>query len=179
MGINTKIKAVFLDRDGVLNNSVIIDGKPYPPNSVAEVVIPDGVVEGLVKLKELGYLLIVVTNQPDVARGTTTIKIVNDINNKLKKHLIIDDIYCCFHDTNDNCECRKPKPGMINAAATKWNIDLSQSVIVGDRWKDIETGKNAVIKTILIDFGYNEKQIEPDYKCSNFQEVTNIIETQF
>jgi D-glycero-D-manno-heptose 1,7-bisphosphate phosphatase len=177
MGINPKMKAVFLDRDGVLNRAVIIDRKPYPPSSIDEVVIPDGVREGLIELKELGYLLIVVTNQPDVARRTTTLKKVDEINNYLLKNLKIDDIFCCFHDSNDNCDCRKPKPGMIYTAEKKWNIDLSQSYIIGDRWKDIETGKNSGIKTILIDFDYNEKYVEPNYTCSNFQEAKMIIKS--
>lgn len=179
MGIHPKVKAIFLDRDGVLNKSVIIDGKPYPPSSIDELEIPDGVVEGLKKLSELNFLLIVITNQPDVARGKTTKRGVNAINKYLKERLNIDDFFCCFHDTIDNCECRKPKPGMILEAAKKWNIDLTKSVLVGDRWKDIESGKNAGLKSILIDFGYNEKYVEPDYKCFDFQQVTKIIETNF
>lgn len=175
MGVNPKVKAVFLDRDGVLNKSVIVDGKPYPPKSVIELVIPEGVKEGLKQLKELGYLLIVITNQPDVARGTTPIKIVDDINNYLKQELILDDIFCCFHDNVDNCECRKPKPGMIFTAAKKWNIDLESSFMVGDRWRDIETGKNAGVKTIFIDFGYKEKYVKPNYTSCNFIEATQII----
>ena len=177
MGVHPKVKAVFLDRDGVLNNAIIVDGKPYPPKSVNELVIPEGVKEGLKQLKELDYILIVITNQPDVARGTTPIKIVDDINNYLRQLLILDDIFCCFHDNSDNCECRKPKPGMIFTAAKKWNIDLESSFMVGDRWRDIETGKNAGVKTILIDFGYKEKYVTPDYTCSNFIEATEIIKS--
>lgn len=177
MGVYTKIKAVFLDRDGVLNKAVIIGGKPYPPKSLEEVIIPEGVKEGLEQLKKLGYLLIVITNQPDVKRGTTTMKIVDEINDYLRQQLIIDDIFCCVHDNTDDCECRKPKPGMIFAAAKKWNIDLENSFMVGDRWKDIETGKNANIKTILIDSGYDEKYIVPDYSCENFIETTKIIKS--
>lgn len=175
MGVHSKVKAVFLDRDGVLNNAIIVDGKPYPPQSVEELVIPLGVEDGLIQLKELNYLLIVITNQPDFARGTTPIEIIDKINNQLKQHLIIDEIYCCLHDNSDNCECRKPKPGMILDAAKKWNIDLDSSFMVGDRWKDIETGKNAGIKTILIDYKYNEKYIKADFTCNNFQEVVQII----
>lgn len=175
MGVHPKVKAVFLDRDGVLNKAVIVDGKPYPPISVDELEIPEGVKEGLKQLKELEYLLIVITNQPDVARGTTPVKIVDDINNHLKQQLIIDDFFCCVHDNADNCECRKPKPGMIFAAAKKWDIDLSRSFMVGDRWKDIETGRNAGLKTILIDYAYTEKYDKPDYNCHNFLEVTQII----
>lgn len=175
MGVHTKVKAVFLDRDGVLNQAVVKEGKPYPPQSLEDVIILAGVKEGLEHLKELGYLLVVITNQPDVARGTTDMKIVDAINNFLKKELILDDIYCCIHDSSDNCECRKPKPGMIFAAARKWNIDLDNSWMVGDRWRDIETGINANVKTILIDYGYDEKSVIPDYSCTDFLEATRII----
>ena len=175
MGVHPKVKAVFLDRDGVLNKAVIIGGKPFPPKSTNELEIPECVKEGLTQLKERGYLLIVITNQPDVARGTTSLKIVDDINYYLKQHLILDDIFCCIHDSSDNCECRKPKPGMIFAAAKKWEIDLSSSFMVGDRWKDIETGKNAGLKTILIDYGYTEKYDEPDYICPDFIKAIQII----
>jgi D-glycero-D-manno-heptose 1,7-bisphosphate phosphatase len=177
MGIYTKIKAVFLDRDGVLNKAIVIDSKPYPPKSLAELKINEGVEEGIKQLKELDYLIIVITNQPDVARGKTSMKIISDINNYLKQHIIIDDFFCCIHDSDDNCECRKPKPGMILAAAKKWNINLDYSFMVGDRWMDIETGKNAGIKTILIDYGYKEKYVIPDYSCHNIIEATEIIKS--
>lgn len=175
MGVHAKIKAVFLDRDGVLNKAVVIDGKPYPPKSLEDVIVPEGVKCGLEQLKEQGYLLIVITNQPDVARGTTDRKMVDAINIFLKQQLVLDDVFCCVHDNTDECECRKPRPGMIFAAAKKWNIDLDNSFMVGDRWRDIETGKNANIKTILIDYGYDEKSVVPDYSCNDFMEATKII----
>ena len=175
MGVGPKVKAVFLDRDGVLNNSIIVDGKPYPPKSLDELIIPEGVKEGLKQLTQHGYVLIIITNQPDVARGKTKIEVVNSINNYLQQKLLIDDVFCCIHDDSDNCNCRKPKPGMIIEATKKWNIDIANSYMVGDRWKDIETGKNAGLKTILINYGYNEKYVEPDYSCINFNEVTQII----
>jgi len=177
MGIHSEVKAVFLDRDGVLNKAIMINGKPFPPKSVGELEIPIGVIEGLKVLKELDYLLIIITNQPDVARGATSLKIVDDINNYLKKHLIIDDIFYCIHDDIDKCLCRKPKPGMIFSAKEKWNIDLKKSFLIGDRWRDIETGKNAGVKTILINFGYKEKFVEPDYNIFNFFEAVEIIKS--
>ena len=172
------MKAIFLDRDGVLNDAVTVDNKPYPPKSVDELIISSGAKEGMNRLKELGYLLIVITNQPDVVRGTTSMQTVNEINNYLRQELIIDDIFCCFHDNTDNCECRKPKPGMIFSAAIKWDIDLTRSFMAGDRWRDIETGKNAGIKTILIDHNYDEKYLEPDFKCYDFNGLVQIIQSQ-
>lgn len=178
MGIHTKVKAVFLDRDGVINKAVVLNGRPYPPSSISDLIIVDGVEDGLLTLKQLGFLLIIVTNQPDVARGKTSITVVNEINSFLKKELNLDDIYCCIHDSFDYCNCRKPKPGMIFEAAKKWNIDLTQSFIVGDRWRDIETGINAGVKTLLIDYGYDEKFIKPDFISKDFRGVVEYISSQ-
>lgn len=175
MGVSGKLKAVFLDRDGVLNNPIVVKGKPYPPNNIEEVVIPDGVKEGLGEFKRLGYLLIMVTNQPDVARGKTSQISVNKINEFIKDKLMLDDVFCCFHDNEDNCECRKPKPGMIFSASKKWNIELNESVMIGDRWKDIESGKLGGLKTFLIDYKYDEKFVIPDYKVNEFKEIVVII----
>lgn len=177
MGVHSKVKAVFLDRDGVLNKAVIVNGLPYPPGSLNELEILPGVKQGLEQLKELRYLLIVLTNQPDVARKITPIKTVEIMNNYLKEKLNLDDIYCCIHDSTDNCTCRKPKPGMVFSAAEKWDIDLVNSFIIGDRWKDIETGINSGLRTILIDYNYNEKHISADYICSNFSEAAQIVKS--
>jgi len=151
-------KAIFLDRDGVLNNVVLIDGKPHPPQDVSAVIIPEGVQEALNQLKSQSFLLIGATNQPDVARGATSKTKVEAINNKLAKQLKLDDIRVCYHDDIDNCECRKPKPGLILDAATEHNIDLTKSFMIGDRWKDIEAGKNAGVKTIWLKNSYLERK---------------------
>ncbi len=177
MGVSSEVKAVFLDRDGVLNKPVIVNGKPYPPKSLNELEILEGVKEGLEQLSELNLLLIVVTNQPDVARGLTTAKVVDEINNNLKQKLLIDDIFCCMHDNSDNCECRKPKPGLIFDAAKKWDIDLTSSFMIGDRWKDVEAGRRAGLKTILIEHQYKEKYDKPDFTCHNFLEAVNTIKS--
>jgi D-glycero-D-manno-heptose 1,7-bisphosphate phosphatase len=177
MGVGSKIKrkAIFLDRDGVLNKAIVINGKPYPPSTINELEILEGVYEGIELLRHSGYKLIVITNQPDVARGLTTIEKVNEINNSIIQLLNVDEIICCFHDDSENCECRKPKPGMILEAVKKWEIDLSASYLIGDRWRDIQTAKNIGLTSILIKYDYDEKKINADFECFNLEEAADLI----
>lgn len=170
------MKAVFLDRDGVVNKAVVKDRKPYPPANLTELEILPGVALALNNLYKRGYKLIVVTNQPDVARGTVRLETVKEINAFLQSRLPIDDFFCCFHDNSDGCECRKPKPGAILSAAQKYDIDLTQSFMVGDRWRDIEAGISAGCKTIFLDYGYDEKQpMYLDYRVQSLYEASQII----
>ncbi len=169
-------RAVFLDRDGVLNRAIVRDGKPYPPAHVSELEILPGVEEALAALRAAGFLLIVVTNQPDVARGATTREAVEEINAALGAALPIDEFRTCFHDSGFGCECRKPKPGALLAAAALHNIDLSESYIVGDRWRDTEAGQRAGCKTILVDYRYQEKQPEyVDHRVKSLLEATQFM----
>jgi D-glycero-D-manno-heptose 1,7-bisphosphate phosphatase len=127
-------------------------------------------------LHTAGFLLIVVTNQPDVARGATTREAVEEINATLDAALPIDEFRTCFHDSGFGCECRKPKPGALLAAAALHDIDLSESYMVGDRWRDTEAGHRAGCKTILIDYSYHEKKPEyVDYSVNSMLEATQII----
>jgi D-glycero-D-manno-heptose 1,7-bisphosphate phosphatase len=151
-------RAVFLDRDGVINRAIVRGGKPYAPASLKDLVILPGVVESLQFLHESGWLVFVVTNQPDVARGLVSQSSVEEINQFLKNNLLIDDIRVCYHDNCDDCVCRKPKPGSLLALADKYEVDLSASFMVGDRWSDIEAGKSAGCKSIFIDNEYSERQ---------------------
>ena len=160
-------RAVFLDRDGVLNRAVVLDGKPYPPQTLEELFILPGVVEALENLKAAGFLLIVVTNQPDVARGKVTKESIEMINAFLRKSLPIDDFRTCFHDDSDNCNCRKPKPGALIEASIHYGIDLKSSFMVGDRWRDIAAGYAAGCRTIFLDYDYSEKRPVTPYYCVN------------
>ncbi|UWU23561.1 HAD family hydrolase (plasmid) [Rhizobium sp. CB3060] len=169
-------KAVFLDRDGVINRAIVRDGKPYPPASVQETEILPDVAEALTRLKDHGYLLIVVTNQPDVARGTTSRETVEAINGYLSASLPIDEFRTCYHDSGDSCDCRKPRPGSLLAAAALHDIDMTHSFMVGDRWRDVEAGQNAGCKTIFIDYGYSEKQPEAaNCRASSLGEAVDYI----
>lgn len=149
-------RAVFLDRDGVLNRAVVREGKPYPPQTLAEVIVEPGTAEHLRELKALGFLLIVVTNQPDVASGKQEKAVVEAINAHLATMMPLDDIYVCYHGKSDGCNCRKPRPGMMLEAAERHGIDLGSSYIIGDRFRDVEAGQAAGCRTVWIDYGYLE-----------------------
>jgi D-glycero-D-manno-heptose 1,7-bisphosphate phosphatase len=156
-------RAVFLDRDGVLNKAVVRDGKPYPPDSLAELEIFPEARAQLERLRQAGFLLLVVTNQPDVARGTRSLAVVESIHSALRSALPLDDFFVCSHDDGDRCDCRKPLPGLLLRAAEKYGVDLFRSFLIGDRWRDVEAGANAGCATVWIDYGYRERPpaVEP------------------
>ena len=169
-------EAVFLDRDGVLNRAIVREGKPYPPTSIDELEILPGVARACVALHEAGLLLIVVTNQPDVARGIQRREAVEAINQALAHQLPLDDIRVCYHDDGPHCSCRKPKPGLLLDAARDWEIVLCSSFMVGDRWKDIEAGKRAGCQTIFVDYGYAERAPDnPDCRVASLLEAAYWI----
>lgn len=169
-------RAVFLDRDGVINRAVVRDGKPYPPGNISALEILPGVSAAMRLLHNAGWLLIVITNQPDVARGTISKVVVEAINAELQRRLPIDEFRTCYHDSGDGCDCRKPLPGALLDAALEHGIDLAKSYMVGDRWRDTEAGARAGCKTIFVDYGYNEKQPEKfDYRVRSLAEAANII----
>lgn len=169
-------RAVFLDRDGVINKAVIRDGKPYPPATLEDFILLPNVISTSLKLRKAGFLLVVVTNQPDVGTGVQSLEVVEAMHRQLLGEGICDDIRACYHIDVDNCDCRKPKPGMLLAAAQKWQIDLSKSFIIGDRWRDIAAGKAAGCYTFFIDYQYREQCIaKPDLTVASMQEAGNFI----
>lgn len=170
-------KAVFLDRDGVLNKCRVIDGKPYPPLDADSMEIASDVEAALVKLKNVGFRLICVTNQPDVARGGRTIENVRAMNDKIRNLLPLDAIYVCLHDNSDNCDCRKPKPGMLFTGAREFSLELAECFMVGDRAGDICAGRSAGCRTVFLDGGYLEPKPEPkaDFTCESLLEAVNWI----
>lgn len=174
-----KSRAIFLDRDGVLNRPVIRDGKPYPPVRPEDVEIYAGLREQLQHLKDRGFVLIVVTNQPDVARGTTRKETVELINDLIGRELpAIDRFLVCFHD-GDDCDCRKPRPGMLLAGAREFDVDLTRSYIIGDRRGDVEAGMAAGSRTIFIDRAYREAPPSVcDHRVSSTREALTIIENE-
>jgi D-glycero-D-manno-heptose 1,7-bisphosphate phosphatase len=169
--------AVFFDRDGVLNRAMVRDGKPYPPQNLDEFEIVENARQDLLRLKGQGFVLVVVTNQPDIARGTTSRSSVDEMNDVLRRELPIDDIFVCPHDSKDACNCRKPAAGLLLDAARHYGLDLRESFMVGDRWRDIDAGEAAGCKTILIDFKYDERgpTNEPDLRTSSLSEAVAFI----
>jgi D-glycero-D-manno-heptose 1,7-bisphosphate phosphatase len=178
MGVVREVSsaAAFLDRDGVINRAIVRDGRPYPPASLEQLEILPGVPRALAALHEAGLRLIVVSNQPDVARGTAAQESVDAINEALLRALPLDAIRCCLHDTHHDCDCRKPRPGLLLKAAADFDIDLSRSWMVGDRWRDIEAGRAAGCHTIFIDYAYKEAQPEQmDHRVASLPEAVPII----
>jgi len=164
-------RAVFLDRDGVINRALVLSGRPYPPSGPSELKILPGVHDAIGRLRGAGFRLIVVTNQPDVARGTQTREAVEALHTKLKTELALDEFCVCYHDDADRCQCRKPSPGLLLGAALNTGVDLRASYLVGDRWRDIEAGRRAGCATIFIDHGYAER------RPSGFDaKVTSLLE---
>ncbi|MBF0280865.1 MAG: HAD-IIIA family hydrolase [SAR324 cluster bacterium] len=169
-------KAVLFDRDGVINQSIVRNGKPFPPQTMAEFKWVEKVRETLETLSSIDYLLVIFTNQPDVGRGQQSLQQVGIFHEHIKKTLPVAQIYTCFHDNKDQCECRKPKPGMIFEAQNDWEIDLQQSFVVGDRWRDIDAGNEAGCQTIWLDYGYDEAlRSQPDYTIKHLHQILDII----
>jgi D-glycero-D-manno-heptose 1,7-bisphosphate phosphatase len=170
--------AVFLDRDGVLNEVQVRDGTPHPPSTVEDFRLLPGVVEACERLRELGYALVVVTNQPDIARGTQTRAEVDRMHDLLRAEVKLDDVVVCPHDDADDCGCRKPRPGMILEAAQRLGLDLTASVGIGDRWRDVEAARRAGVRSVFVDRHYSERRPEqPDATVASLPDAVTVIET--
>jgi D-glycero-D-manno-heptose 1,7-bisphosphate phosphatase len=149
-------KAAFLDRDGVLIRSDLREGKPIAVQDIERLEILPGVEAACRALRDAGYLLVIVTNQPDVGRGLVAQSVVEDMNRSIAASLGITSVHVCFHDGRTPCQCRKPEPGMLMDAAQEFGIDLGRSVMVGDRSSDIEAGIRAGCRTVFIEWGQSE-----------------------
>lgn len=167
-------KAVFLDRDGVVNKIILKDGEPHSPRSLSEFEFTENIEEELRRLKKAGYIVIIVSNQPDIARGKMDVSELDKMNDMIQANLPVDDILICPHDDVDDCSCRKPRPGMILHALKKYNIDANQSFFMGDGWKDMEAAKNAGCKGILIDARYNQ-DVNCFKRAKHIQEAVSTI----
>lgn len=169
-------RAVFLDRDGVLNRNILRGGKATSPRTMDEVELTAGAENACNTLRAAGYLLVMVTNQPEIARGIQNPQTLSEINRWLSEQLRIHSVKMCPHDDQDDCACRKPKPGMILDAAKELKIDLQQSFLVGDRWRDVEAGRRAGCRTVLIACGSEETvDLNPDFTAASLAEASEWI----
>jgi D-glycero-D-manno-heptose 1,7-bisphosphate phosphatase len=168
--------AVFLDRDGVLNRILIEDGLPVGPHTLADFTLIEGVADHVRRLKAAGYKVLVVTNQPEIARGRLAPDALEAMHRRLRAEVPVDGIHVCPHDDKDHCACRKPKPGLLLSAAREHGIDLTRSFMVGDRWRDVEAGKAAGCRTFLVDYGYREElKTPPDRVVADLGEAVRVI----
>lgn len=169
-------KVIFFDRDGVLVKAIVRDGKPYAATSLDEFEIVPGFKTSMSKLRQAGFLLIVTTNQPDLATGKNSWDTLNEMHRRMNGIFRLDAYEICPHLDADQCDCRKPLPGMLTRAAKREDIDLTQSWMVGDRWRDIEAGQAAGCRTVWIETDYNEKKPAGyDAKVTNLSEATDFI----
>jgi D-glycero-D-manno-heptose 1,7-bisphosphate phosphatase len=172
--------AVFLDRDGVLNRPVIRNGLPFPPATLEEFELYPDVAEDCAQLKQAGFLLVVVTNQPDVGRGTQSRELVKAMHRKLRDAVpSLDAIEICYHagaSHGEPCDCRKPKPGMLFRATANHAIDLRRSFFIGDRWRDVDCAHAAGCRAVFIDHGYNEPlRQKPAFSVTTFGEAVAVV----
>jgi D-glycero-D-manno-heptose 1,7-bisphosphate phosphatase len=156
--VTIKRKAIFLDRDGVVNVAPVVNGLPTSPMNACELVVIDGIRDLVKEFKQKEYVVVVVTNQPEVARGRLKKESLKEMNDLISRESGIEHFYVCPHDDSNFCKCRKPRPGLIYDAANELNLDLERSFLVGDRWKDIEAGNAAGCRSIWIDLNYAERE---------------------
>jgi D-glycero-D-manno-heptose 1,7-bisphosphate phosphatase len=169
-------KAIFLDRDGVLNQTFVRGGVPHPPATLAEFELLPNVPKAVDWFRSADFCLIVVTNQPDVARGTQNRDMIEAMHAHLSHQIVLDAVYVCYHDTPDQCDCRKPRAGMLFQAAAAHQIELSQSFMIGDRWSDIVAGATAGCTTLLLDQPYSQcERCNPDYCVADLWEAATVI----
>jgi D-glycero-D-manno-heptose 1,7-bisphosphate phosphatase len=176
VGSLTQRRAVFLDRDGVIVIPEFRDGRSFAPRRIGDFRLYPEAAGSLQKLKRAGFLLAVVTNQPDVGNGLISRAEVDAMHDIMVRELPVDAVKACFHSQADGCYCRKPKPGMILQAAGELGIDLRKSFMVGDRKSDIEAGRAAGCATVFVDLGYDEPAPDvPDYVVHSIAEAADII----
>ena len=171
-------KAIFFDRDGVLNKLVKRDGGYFSPLYFKNFEINHEVKSIMNTLKSLNYLNIVISNQPDIARNKMKKSELEMMTDYLKRKTYIDDIFYCMHDDDSNCLCRKPKTGLFLEAKTKWNIDFNKSFFVGDTWRDLDAGKNIAIKTIILENNCNYS-LKCDIKIKKLNDLLSIVQNEF
>jgi len=174
MGIRNLKRAVFLDKDGVLNKVLIRDGKIGSPRNLRELELTEEALEPIDDLKKGGFLVVVLTNQPDLARGRMAFSEFEAMARAVRERFPIDDLLVCPHDDEDACECRKPKPGLIYRACEQHGIDVSRSFFVGDTRRDLEAANRAGCPGLLIDTPYN-RDVSCEHRFQNLRDAVKFI----
>ena len=165
--------AVFLDRDGVLNEVVERDGKPASPRSLDQFrLAPD--LAAVNQLRDAGLAVFIITNQPDVSRGYTPVSLLQAMFAEIRAHAHIDDVRACVHDDHDDCPCRKPRPGMILDLAEHWNVDVTASYVIGDMWRDMDAARAAGCTGILLRRAYN-RTAQADHTVTTLSDAVALI----
>ncbi len=174
--MNGKIRrpAVFLDRDGVLTREIVRDGAAYAPTRVEDFVLVPEAGAQVQRLRDAGFICIVFTNQPELANGKLNPADLEEMHRQMRAAISLDDIYFCPHGRDDGCPCYKPKPGMIEQAVARWDIDLAASYVVGDRWRDIGAGNVTGCYSILIDRSYSGDCL-PDLRVASLTEAVDAV----
>jgi D-glycero-D-manno-heptose 1,7-bisphosphate phosphatase len=167
--------AVFFDRDGVLNELVSRDGGFFSPRTVEDFQIFPEVMDVMSQIKSKGYLCIIVSNQPDIARGNLEKSELRSMTRILSSTLDLDDVFYCLHDDSDECDCRKPAPGLLLHAHEKWDLDLACSFMVGDTARDFEAAQEAGVEFYLLDRTYN-KALQVENRIDSLRDIIGFLE---
>jgi D-glycero-D-manno-heptose 1,7-bisphosphate phosphatase len=170
-------KAVFLDRDGVIVVPEFREGRSFAPVRLQDYCFYPEVLAALSRLKAAGYVLVVVTNQPEVGRGLIAEEVLTEMHRRLHATFPVDLIKVCRHTAADGCNCRKPKPGMLLEAASEFGISLPDSYMIGDRATDVEAGRAAGCRTVFVDLGYTS-ELKPgraSFTVSSIGQAADVI----
>src|SRR6266508_1821411 len=167
-------RAVFLDRDGVLAEAVVRDGRALAPLSLDEFSIVADAGEQVARLRQAGFLCILFTNQPELARGLLAPETLEAMHQRLQAEVELDDLYVCPHTPDDGCECHKPKIGMLRAAAERWDVSLADSYVIGDRWRDIGASHAAGCYSVLVERAYSACD-NADARVSTLAQAVDVV----
>src|SRR2546425_1474666 len=167
-------RAVFIERDGILNEVGVGPKNPIVPLTLEEFRIKKEAEPSLKKLKKAGFVLIVTSNQPGLSRGYQSRRELDRMHDLVKRCFPIDDLMICPHDESDHCPCRKPRPGLLIEAAFKWHLNLDHSFVISDKWQDAEAARTAGCTSLLLKSPY-VGQVHHDFVLSDLETIVEKI----
>lgn len=169
-------RAVFIERDGILNEVQAGPNHPISPMTMEEFRVNEKAKIPIKKLKDAGFVLIVTTNQPGISRGYQSRRDLDYMHDHLRRNFPVDDILVCAHEESDECPCRKPRPGLLIESAFKWQINLDQSYVISDKWQDAEAARTAGCTSLLLKSPWIG-QGHHDFVLPSLKEIANKIIT--